>query len=269
MLDLYVRDGFVYYNAVRQRSRQARSLSSRRSTAPAATAARERIARAAEGVLDQRLQRAGPAHGDRSLSDSRHGAAEFPAVSIRQIPGAFEKATHRVAGSRGQPRRHREGHPDAARRCARVSRARPRRLSAADGCAARRTTRRSSTRSSTPSPAEALTRDEVARDRHRRTTCVSVSPLFSWREAAFVASLADKARQHVQAAQPARARRAGADRAAPGRRREASSSRRTRFKMEFQTFDWRSTTSTHDARLAASRFDGDGWIYNWRARSQS
>ena len=71
------------------------------STATSARWRRRRVgqgaARRADRVLAERLQRARAADGHRSLSDSGR-STDYPAKSIRQIPGAFERLPHRVAG---------------------------------------------------------------------------------------------------------------------------------------------------------------------------
>ena len=92
-LDLYVRDGLVYYRALRSdRSRLDRYVSAISGTDVASRPREEQIAfwinaynaLALKTVVDHYPI------GQRSK--------EYPARSIRQIPGAFERTTHRVAG---------------------------------------------------------------------------------------------------------------------------------------------------------------------------
>ena len=49
------------------------------------------VPRAADGLLAERLQRVRPADGRRTTIPIRGKSAEYPAGSIRQIPGAFDK----------------------------------------------------------------------------------------------------------------------------------------------------------------------------------
>jgi hypothetical protein len=95
ILDLYVRDGFVYYRALKSdRSRFDRYIAS----LDVSTAAYEAWSR------EQKIAywiNAYNAFVLKTIIDSypiRGGAKEFPVNSIRQIPGAFEKLPHRAAG---------------------------------------------------------------------------------------------------------------------------------------------------------------------------
>ena len=95
LLDLNVRDGLVYYRALRSdRGRLDRYVASL--NVPAATyqgwSTDEKIAFWLNGynaIVLQTVINGYPIHGK---------AATYPAASIRQIPGAFEQARHRVAG---------------------------------------------------------------------------------------------------------------------------------------------------------------------------
>src|SRR5215211_6483326 len=95
LLDLNVRDGLVYYRALRSdRGRLDRYVASL--NVPAATyqgwSRDEKIALWLNGynaIVLQTVINGYPIHGK---------AATYPAASIRQIPGAFEQARHRVAG---------------------------------------------------------------------------------------------------------------------------------------------------------------------------
>ena len=92
-LDLYVRDGFVYYRALRSdRSRLDRYVNAIASTDVAGRPRDEQIAFwinaynaiALKTVVDQ--------------YPIPQRSKEYPARSIRQVPGAFERNTHRVGG---------------------------------------------------------------------------------------------------------------------------------------------------------------------------
>ena len=96
LLDLYVRDGFVYYNALRSdRSRLDRYIAALNS--PAASAH-------VKGSREQQLAfwiNAYNAFVLRTVVDHfpiRGRASQYPAASIRQIPGAFDRVTHRAGG---------------------------------------------------------------------------------------------------------------------------------------------------------------------------
>jgi hypothetical protein len=95
LLDLNVRDGLVYYAALRsERGRLDRYVASL--NVPAGTYDRwtreEQIAFWLNGYNALVLQTVVNHYPIRGRS------AEYPASSIRQIPGAFERATHRLAG---------------------------------------------------------------------------------------------------------------------------------------------------------------------------
>lgn len=95
ILDLYVRDGLVYYNAVKaERGRLDRYVGSL--NVPAATyegwsdAQKQAFwLNAYNAIVLQTVINRYPIRGK---------APEYPSNSIRQIPGAFEKTEHRVAG---------------------------------------------------------------------------------------------------------------------------------------------------------------------------
>ena len=95
LLDLYVRDGYVYYRALKSDAAKLDGYVS-----PAGDGiGRQAAARRADRVLAERLQRAGAADRHRSLSDPGAIDASYPPASIRQIPGAFERLT--APGRRG------------------------------------------------------------------------------------------------------------------------------------------------------------------------
>jgi hypothetical protein len=96
LLDIYVRDGFVYYSALRmERAKLDRYVAALNGPAAAALA---------KGSADERKALWINAYNAlvlRTVIDHfpiRGRAPEYPAVSIRQVPGAFEKPMHRVAG---------------------------------------------------------------------------------------------------------------------------------------------------------------------------
>lgn len=92
-LDLYVRDGFVYYRALRSdRSRLDRYINGMASASIASASRDERLAfwmNAYNAIVLKTVI-------DHYPIATR--SKVYPARSIRQIPGAFEKLAHRVAG---------------------------------------------------------------------------------------------------------------------------------------------------------------------------
>ena len=234
MLDLYVRDGFVYYNALRSdRGRLDRYIASLNGP----TAAEH-----AKGSVEQQRALWINAYNAlvlRTIVDNfpiRGKAAAYPAGSIRQIPGAFDKATHRVAG--------RTVTLDAIEReilpplgDARVFLALGRgavgggRLRSEAFDAARIDDQLRAV------AAESVRRKEIVQFDHADNV-LSVSPVFSWREAAFVASLADKAPDAFRQRSPLeRAVVALIEPFVLGS--EAEFLDRNTFRMTFQEFDWR------------------------------
>lgn len=97
LLDLHVRDGLVYYRALQEdRARLARYIASLNSTSVASSYAQwsndQKKAlwlNAYNALVLQTVVSHYPIRGRSSA---------YPANSIRQIPGAFEKATHTIAG---------------------------------------------------------------------------------------------------------------------------------------------------------------------------
>jgi len=234
MLDIYVRDGFVYYGAVRSdRAKLDRYIASLNGAVAMEHARGSRDQQKALWINAYNalvLQTV----ADRFPPKGR--ATEYPAISIRQIPGAFEKAAHRVGGKTvsldgiekdllaplGDPRvflalgrgaygggRLRSEAYDAAKIDAQLDAA----------------------------AAESLTHDEIARI-DTANNIVSVSPLFSWREAAFVAALAEKAHKMFQQRSPLeRAILALLEPHLVGA--EADFLEKNAFKVQFHAFDWR------------------------------
>jgi len=93
VLDLYVRDGFVYYRAMKSDRRKLDSYVTSLASAPIASASRDaQIAfwiNAYNAIVLQTVIDHYPI-----VQRSK----EYPARSIRQIPGAFETTKHQVAG---------------------------------------------------------------------------------------------------------------------------------------------------------------------------
>ena len=234
LLELYVRDGFVYYNALKSdRGRLDRYLAGLDGPAAAAAAAgspeRQRAfwINAYNALVLRTVVNNYPIRGK---------PGQYPSNSIRQIPGAFERTTHRVAGktvtldaiekdiltplgdarvflalgrgSIGGGRLHSEAFDDS-------------RLEEQLEAVA----------------AETLTRKEVVRVDIGGNE-LSVSPLFSWREPAFIAALADKADKIFAQRSPLeRAVLALIEPHLVGS--EAEFLEKNTFRMTFNTFDWR------------------------------
>jgi hypothetical protein len=234
LLDIYVRDGFVYYNALRlDRAKLDRYVASLNSAA---------AGELANGSRDQQKAfwiNAYNALVLRTVIDHwpiRGRAAEYPAVSIRQIPGAFEKAIHRVAGRTisldGIEKEMLTPLNDA-------------RVFLALGRGAYGGGRLRSEAFDGPTVnklldavlAETVTRAELVKI-DAINNVVSLSPLFSWREAAFVESFADKADPLFKQRSPIeRAVLAIVEPYLFGA--EAEFLEKNAFKMQFHTFDWR------------------------------
>jgi hypothetical protein len=93
ILDLYVRDGFVYYRALKlERARFDRVVDQLATTRVGGLSRDEQLAfwlNAYNALVLQTVIDRYPIHGTSPL---------YPANSIRQIPGAFESARHVVAG---------------------------------------------------------------------------------------------------------------------------------------------------------------------------
>ncbi len=234
ILDLYVRDGFVYYNALRQdRAKLDRYVASLDGSV---------AAQQAKGSTEQQLAfwiNAYNAFVLRTVIDHfpiRGKSAAYPSVSIRQIPGAFEKRQHRAAG--------RSVTLDGIEKDI-LTPLNDARAFLALGRGAIGGGRLRSEAFDAPRldaqlkavAAESLTRDEIVRVDQGGNE-LSVSPIFSWREAAFVAALADKAAPVFQQRSPLeRAVLALIEPHLVGS--EAELLERNAFRMTFQEFDWR------------------------------
>lgn len=234
LLDTYVRDGFVYYNALRiERAPLDRYVASLNGP--------DAIALATGSVGEQKALwiNAYNALVLRTVIDHfpiRARAKEYPSSSIRQIPGAFEKPQHRVAG-RPVSLDSIEKEILAPLGDARVFLALGRgaqgggrlRSEAFDGPTIDKLL--------DAAAAEAVTRPQLVRI-DSGANLMSLSPIFSWREAVFVESYADKA-------DPLFAQRSPLERAVLAligphlRTPEQLFVRENTFKMQFHEFDWR------------------------------
>lgn len=233
LLDVYVRDGLVYYRALKsERARFDRYVASL--DVPAATY--EKWPR------EQQIAywiNAYNAFVIRTVIDRypiRGRSPEYPPNSIRQIPGAFDQQTHRAAGRNVTldeiERTHLAafGDPRVFLALGRGSVGGGRLLSEAY------TSGRLETQLQRVA-AECVTRQECAQlDTTSRT--LTVSPIFSWREAEFTRALGGSELEGFPGRSPI-------ERAIltlllphflPGERRALSGND---FRVEFGTYDWR------------------------------
>ena len=195
LLDLYVRNGEVYYRAIKSERARLDSY-----VAQLATASVEKESR------DEQLAfwlNAYDALVLRTIADHYPilgKSAEYPAKSIRQIPGAFERLTHRVAG--------RTVTLDQIEQTILSGFHDPRVYFAigrgAVGSGRLRSEAFSAARLEeqlADVAAECVTRAQcVAID--RETGRIAISPIFSWREKEFAAAYADKAPAAFSARSP-------------------------------------------------------------------
>lgn len=234
LLDTYVRDGFVYYNALRiERAPLDRYVAAL--NGPAATAL-------AQGSPDERKAfwiNAYNALVLRTVIDHfpiRGRSRDYPASSIRQIPGAFESPSHRIAGRAVSLDMIEKdilgplGDPRVFLALGRGAYGGGRlRSEAFDGPTLEQTLLQVEQ--------EAALRDEIANVDAIGNT-LSVTPIFSWREQAFVTALAAKAA-------PLFEQRSPLERAVLGLilphlpPSEQEFLRRNTFTMQFHPFDWR------------------------------
>jgi hypothetical protein len=234
ILDLYVRDGFVYYNALRQdRAKLDRYIAS----LDGATAAQH--AKGSNGQQIALWVNAYNAFVLRTVVDNfpiRGRSTAYPTGSIRQIPGAFDKRPHRIVGRNvtldGIEKDILPGLQDA-----RVFLALGR---GAVGGGRLRSEAYDASRLDSQLKAvaaESVDRDEIVRVDQAGNE-LSVSPIFSWREATFVAMLGDKA--HALFSQRSPLERAVLALIEPHLvGSEAELLEKNTFKMTFQEFDWR------------------------------
>ncbi|MCA1586492.1 MAG: DUF547 domain-containing protein [Acidobacteria bacterium] len=234
ILDVNVRDGFVYYNALKSsRVKLDRYVASLGAVSSGELSAWPRERQAAFWL------NAYNAFVLRTVIDHypiRGKASQYPASSIRQIPGAFERRTFRAGG--------REVTLDGLERDVLAGFNDPRVFLALGRGAIGGGRLRSEAFAGTDLEdqlaevaAESVTRKEIAR-LDTSAGVLSLSPIFSWREAPFVAAFADKA-------DVAYAARSPIERAALALLEphvlftEREYLRRNSFTVSFHEFDWR------------------------------
>jgi hypothetical protein len=233
MLDLYVRDGQVYYRAVKsERGRLDRYVASL--NVPAATY--NEWSREGQMAFWLNAYNAFVLQTVINHYPIRGKAATYPASSIRQIPGAFEQLKHRAAG--------RSVTLDEIEKTI-LAQFKDPRMYLALGRGAVGSGRLRSEAYTTSRVLEQLDavhadfmmhQEQVRIDRDGGT--VAVTPIISWREAEFVAVYADKA-------DPRFAQRSAVERAILGfigprlLSLERDMVEKNEFKVTFQNFDWR------------------------------
>jgi hypothetical protein len=234
ILDIYVRDGLVYYYALRQeRGKFDRYVQSLGDLSPDTLKSWPRERQLAYWI------NAYNAFVLRTVIDNypiRGRAADYPANSIRQIPGAFERRTFRAAGRMltldaidkdviGE-----FGEPRALLALSRGAVGGPR-LKSEAFTSARLDSQLATMVSELPTHRDLVFVD-IANER------LSVNPLFSWREAIFARTLADRAPAVYAARSPLeRAVLALIDPLlVPS---EAEFLRKNTFRMSFHDFDWK------------------------------
>jgi hypothetical protein len=233
ILDQFVRDGLVYYNALRigrgRLDAYARALGAVSAEEEAGWTPARRLAfwiNAYDAFVLQTVIDRYPIRGT---------AAQYPANSIRQIPGAFEKRPFRAAGRQVTLDQIEKdlaalGDPRSLLALGRGAMGGGRLRSEAY------TAERVDQQLAAVAAESVDRREMVFVD--RTTNQLSVSPIFSWREAAFVGAYGDKAAPVFRARSPLeRAVLALIDPAlVPS---EAAFLRDNQFRMVFHEFDWR------------------------------
>jgi hypothetical protein len=229
-LDLYVRDGYVYYRALRSdRGRLDRYVGAIANAAIAAASREEQLAFWVNAYNALVL---------RTVIDHypiRQRSSEYPQGSIRQIPGAFERLTHRVAG--------RTVTLDQIEQDVLPGFGDPRVFLALGRGAVGSGRLRSE--AFAPSTLERQL-SEVAAECARRLACVEVdragnrvrvSSIFSWRREEFAAAYADKADAFLASRSPIE--RAVLALVTPGLLpAEREVLQRNEFTVEYAPFDW-------------------------------
>ena len=230
MLDINVRDGLVYYNAVKA---SRGTLDRYIDTLDVAPATFERLPRESQMALLINAYNAIALHTAATAYPISGRVADFPAKSIRQIPGAFDRR-HRVAG--------RSVSLDELERWL-IDEYKDPRVIFALGRGAVGSGRLKSEAYTAARLDEQLaeaTREFVMRNFRidRAAGRVAVSPLYSWREKDFAAAYAGKA-------DPVFKDRSQIERAILALTMEhlfASEQawlKENGFRMEFDKFDWR------------------------------
>lgn len=232
ILDIYVRDGLVYYRALKsERSRFDRYVQSLAETG----------ADTVKGWAPERQLafwiNAYNAYVLRTVIDRyplRGKAPEYPANSIRQVPGAFERTPHRAGG--------RTFTLDTLERDVIAGFGDPRALFALGRGAMGGGRLKSEAFTSTRLDAQLATMTSELVTRRElvfvdaQNDRLSVNPIFSWREAAFV-KMADKAKDVYDSRSPLeRAVLAMIDPLLVPN--ESEFLKKNTFRMVFHDFDW-------------------------------
>ena len=232
VLDIYVRDGLVYYHALKQErprfDRYVASLAG--ATLPESADRNQKLAFWLNAYNAFVLQTVIDNYPIQRRSQS------FPSGSIRQIPGAFERRTFRAAG--------RTVTLDQIERDIIVPLGDARAVLALGRGALGGGRLKSEAFSAERIEAQLNAATQEVVDRRemvfvdRQNGILSVNPMFSWREAAFIESFADKAAPVFASRSPLE-RSVLAIIAPLVVRSEADFLEENRFKMEFHEFDWR------------------------------
>jgi hypothetical protein len=234
VLDTYVRDGLVYYRALRTERRKLDTYVSSLERVGAST-----LSSWSNGDQQAFWLNAYNAHVLRTVIDhypTGGRSPDYPRNSIRQIPGAFEKRPHRVAG-RTLTLDQIETEVLAGFGDPRLSLALGR---GSVGGGRLRSEAFSGDRIEAQLKdvvAEFTTRRELLRiDQGERT--ISTTPILSWREALFVSAYADKADARFAARSPIERALVAfiMPHLLPGEREFVQ---RNDFKVTFHPYDWR------------------------------
>src|SRR4029079_11038888 len=251
ILDLYVRDGLVYYRALKaERARLDRYAASL--NVPARTydgwSPQEKMAfwvDAYNAFVLQTVINHYPIHGR---------SATYPASSIRQIPGAFEDATWRAAG-RCVTRDQIEKNILPEFKDARLYLALGRGAIGSGRLRSEAYTGERLKRQLESIEAEFVS-DQQMLEIDRTANTVSVTPIISWRDAEFIA-------QYDPGATGTFAQRSPIERALVAfvmphaLRLEKEMLQKNAFKMQFRQFDWRLNDITGRGGHGGGRVFGD------------
>lgn len=231
ILDTYVRDGLVYYRALKaERPRFDAYVASLADAVPPASDRNQQLAfwiNAYNAFVLRTVIDYYPINGR---------AASYPRNSIRQVPGAFEKRTFRAAGrtvTLDQIEKDILVPLGDARALLALGRG------ALDGG---RLKSEAYTGERIEAQLESIAREAV--DRHelvsidRTSGVLTVNPIFSWREALFVQYYAEKAPAEFRQRSPLERAVLGLIRPT-ALQTELDFLEQNRFKMEFHDFDWR------------------------------
>lgn len=230
ILDLYVRDGYVYYRALKSDRRRLDAYITALSSASIASVPREEQIAFWVNAYNAMVLRTIIDH-----YPTPRRSSDYPPASIRQIPGAFESIRHQVAG--------RSLTLDQIEQTILPGFNDPRVfLALGRGAVASGRLRSEAFRSDTLEQQLAEAADECTSHAH----CVNVDPasnrvqvssIFSWRAKEFAATYADKAPQVFAARSPIE--RAVLALVQPKLTSiEKDFLARNDFKVEFSRFDW-------------------------------